>query len=335
MVSTRLWLDGTHDAAFEDATTYFSDPFDILLDSDGLESVVAALAPGGEEQMNLFSPDRTRKDDLGENLRELQYNRARGLPLWKRFSKRTKTKVRQLAVPTPALQYFFQNYFVPFIENDSVHPTCHGGEKGWSARASLEGHLPFSAALSFDLSSAFERTSDRYVFGYLMHSLGEHTNLDESRRFAVATLLTELATIPYYQPEGHSIRGLPQGSTHALALYNRVLFPLDHAIAQHARERGMHVTRWVDDITITSPDCVDPTPFLGAVPLVGSYFQVHPRKTFFQVKPENPGHDYEGVYLLGHVIAGKNVRKNSDEKRAVYKEQPLDARLIYSAPRWE
>jgi hypothetical protein len=154
----------------------------------------------------------------------------------------------------------------------------------------------------------------------------------------VAAFLTEISTVPYRQEGGFSIRGIPQGSPHAMHLYNRVLFPLDDKVSSSAVARGMRYTRWVDDFTITSPNDSNFGNFAGAVQMVGKYFKISPGKTYFQRNPlffpDESWGDLDGVYLLGHIVNGTGLTKNSDEKRQTYKVAPVKLEDLTAIPSW-
>jgi hypothetical protein len=101
-----------------------------------------------------------------------------------------------------------------------------------------------------------------------------------------------------------------------MALFNRMLYPLDEQLSKKAAERGLRYTRWVDDLTIGSQEKRGLEDFLGAVELVAEYFPVSEEKMFFQQR--------EPIYLLGHRISNNMVEKNSKEDKEQNKVAPLN-----------
>ena len=112
-------------------------------------------------------------------------------------------------------------------------------------------------------------------------------------------------------------RSLPQGSPHSMPLFNRALYDLDDLLDSKAKERGCAYTRWVDDLTVSSPYLASPEEFMGAVALVRETRPVARGKIFFQTS-QNP------IYLLGQVIEGGRVFKNSRQEREENKTPNLD-----------
>jgi hypothetical protein len=147
---TKSWLDDTNDADFQEVSSFCDNPFEFLYDRKIFDRIVTVLSPRGDvEQRTLFDPDRSSVDDLRDDLQGIIDFRERGHPLWRRFSKKVKQKVRNLTVPSPPLEEFFRRYLVPFIKLNSVHDSCHGASGGWSARRSLDTHLPLKEQMKY------------------------------------------------------------------------------------------------------------------------------------------------------------------------------------------
>lgn len=231
-----------------------------------------------------------------------------GRALYQRWIQRKESKARRLSVPNKPFRNFIENYLLPLIKLQEVHSNCHGGEKGWSTKRSLESHLPCESVLSFDLEDAFENLDAQYVFDFFYLTLDR---LSSEQKRDVAGFLTMLSTVAY--GEG---RGLPQGSPHSMALFNRILFPADKILNEKARDRGLTYTRWVDDMVISAEDIRGVEYFLGAVELVGEELPIAKHKVYFQRIPSD-------IYLLGYILRDGILIKNSKEEALRNKDEPL------------
>jgi len=228
-----------------------------------------------------------------------------GKPLYNRWTKVDENKKRILSVPKKPLRDFFENYLINLIKTQEPHLCCHGGEKGWSPRRSLETHLPCSSMFSFDLFNASENMDVSYVFQFF-HGLLENFS-DEIRR-DLSELFSFLCTVKYDDK-----RGLPQGSPHSMALFNRVFYSLDVILHEGAQTRNFTYSRWVDDMNISSCDVQGIESFLGAAEIVSEIFPLSPEKLFFQSEPND-------IFSLGQVISnGYSLRKNTKEEKITHK----------------
>lgn len=315
------WFRGDYDEFFLDYTDSVENPFELIRSEERIEGLLKIFSQS-EEQFSLFP----QESSLITLLREVDFLNESGKFLWRRFRYNTSGKIRNLSVPGPVLKSFFDKYFNDFIKSHSVHLSCHGAEKGWSVSKSLGFHLPLNSALSFDLSSAFENVEERHIFGFFFdrsEELSDPSISYETRR-DISGFLTFLSTVSY-----SGSRGLPQGSSHANFLFNRVLYPLDSRIFKEASLRGMRYSRWVDDFTISSDSSSDFSDFLGAMEVVHEHFPFSRGKSFFQTNPnlyngESNLDNGEGIYLLGHRINGKEIFKNTKEKKENNKKGGFD-----------
>ena len=309
-----------------------SNPFDIL-DNRETSSRLADILAGKEHRVgqgNLFASE----DRVLEELRVFRWMQGKRIPLNRRFQKEVKGKLRNITVPGPRLRSFLEDYLKGFITRFEIHNSAHGAEIGWSPERSLRTHLPFRGVLSFDLSSAFENIPESYIFGFYYKALDIY-GLTESQQIHIAGFLTKLSTVPY--PEKQK-RGLAVGSPHTMALFNRVLLPLDEHLSTLGSQRGMHYTRWVDDLTISggSQDVQD---YYGSLDYVRRLFLVADHKVFWQLNSETPPkgaiNPENAVYLLGQMIQGNIMKANSSEKRSTYKAKPLDLSDVKDYQRWD
>lgn len=223
--------------------------------------------------------------------------------LYRKWSQVIESKRRNFSVPNPVFDEFLKLYVNPIIQDMKIHPKAHGGENGWSTKRSLETHLPVETAFSFDMEDAFSNVNIRHVFQFFYKSFND-------RKFSgfLSFLLTNL--------DGDR-RILPQGATHSMAMFNRILYEFDAEIEAKCNERDFIYTRWVDDMTISSSSSLEMNEFCGAIKLAEKYFPVAKCKIFFQKMPDN-------IYLLGHMIQQNKVSKNSKEERERNKALPID-----------
>jgi len=249
-------------------------------------------------------------DSPGQLLQEI-IGLARENRLYRRFEIKDKGKLREISVPNKILEKFILNYITPLINKTQVHRCCHGGvksEEAWTPKKSLESHLPCKSALSFDLKSAFKNTSYARVYELFYNCL-DFFEQEERKKFS--EMLSFLCTVNYSEA-----RGLPQGAGLSIALFNRILYPLDELLFEKCEEKSLKYSRWVDDITITSPTEIDLRYMLGAAALADRMFGLSRDKLHFQQSFP--------IYLLGHKIIENSVIKNSKEERTQNKVKPLD-----------
>jgi len=230
-------------------------------------------------------------------------------PLYQRWFQKTGDKKRLFNVPKKPLRKLIDIYLLSLIKIKQKHDQCHGGEKEWSVKKSLETHLPCKSTLSFDLENAFENINIEHVFDLFYELLDD--SLSQKERNDFANFLSIINTVKYSDK-----RGLPQGSPCSMALFNRVLYSLDEKLSKKSIERNLRYSRWVDDITISSQDKKGIEYFLGAIELAAGYFSISKEKIFFQ--------DGNEIYLLGHEIKNNIITKNTKEEKLRNKVSPLN-----------
>ena len=234
-----------------------------------------------------------------------------GKSLYQRWTQKIDDKERHLSVPNKSLKRFFDSYLLSFIKQQKVHEKCHGGEVRWSPKTSLETHLPCENAFSFDISDAFRNTNFVKVFSYFYRRaelLGFHCEDCAD----VASILALLTTVRY-----NCDRGLSVGSPISMALFNRIMQPIDEKLDFKSKERGFRYSRWVDDFTISSQCYNGLEQFLGSVDIVSEEFPISKEKIFFQ--------NSDKIYLLGHkIINGKILEKNIKDERLKNKNSPIN-----------
>lgn len=240
--------------------------------------------------------------------------------LYRRWKQEVNGKVRRFAVSHPRFNNFVSSYVLPIVTKEGSHEKSRGGENRWTPKLSLQTHLPCETALSLDLADAFNQVGVRQVFEIFYTNLShlpEEDRRDFSKLFAMTLTVTN----------GDFVT-LPQGSPHSMPLFNRALRGLDTQLDEEAAQRGIFYSRWVDDITLTSPENMRVEDYLGAVGLVQKNYRVAKNKIFYQRVSDGP------VYLLGHVIEMGKVFKNSKEDREKNKVKPLDYESIPATESW-
>jgi len=269
------------------------------------ENLILTLEKRGLQQEDLFTQDISLETITEEIFSLFKEKKS----LYQRWTQTIRERERLLSIPHKSLKKFMNYYLLEFIKKGDIHKKCHGGEEGYSVRKSLETHLPFTNTLSFDLKSAFENASLKYVYKFFYENI--NFNILETEKEELATFLSIICTIKYQNG-----RGLPQGSSHSMSIFNRILYNLDDSLNKKAEEKGLIYTRWVDDITISSKEDVPIEEFLGAVKLTEEIFPVSEKKTYFQ-RGEN-------TFLLGHKIINGKIIKNTKRERLENKTPPLD-----------
>jgi len=188
-------------------------PFRTIEDVVLREELIAVLDTENE-QLQLFG----EKQELPQLLEEIISLFNQEKPLYQRWVQERDGKKRYLSVPKKSLKIFLKEFLVDYIKRVNTQYCCHGGEKLWSTKKSLTTHLPCKSMLSFDFQDAFFQADDSYVFSFFYEQF--HELKYESRR-DLAGFLAFLCTVHY-----KGGRGLPQGSPHGMALFNRIFIPL-------------------------------------------------------------------------------------------------------------
>jgi len=276
--------------------------------------LVDFLLQNRDVQQGLFFNDKEHLISLLESISGL---RSQKIPLYRTWVQKIGEKERRLSVPHPILKEFIDDYLLPLVKSIDVHENCHGAEKGWSVKASLETHLPCQSVLAFDLKSAYENVPCEWISDFYRNLASK--NGFEDAKWDIAKFFTALSVVSYGVKKGISKDGLPQGSSLSTGLFNRLLKPLDYVLSKKSKERGFAYSRWVDDLTISSQNQEGIGKFLGAVGITMTHFPVSDKKVFFQQQAED-----KPIYLLGYKIYERKILKNSKEDREANKTPAID-----------
>jgi len=314
-------------------------PLQVLEEPDRREALIEVLERAstlGQIRPSLFSMD----GQLPELLDEL-YQQGH---LYQRWFQKTKGKGRSFAVPQKAFRTLLQDYVLPFVKSLPTHPCCHGGEKGWSVRKSLETHLPVLSWVSFDMESAFYQVEINHVFNFFYDAFEELSENEEQRTDAaafLASLCTVKETLHTVKENLSALRitgktknfltgeeedlaeryewfsaHLPIGSPVSMALFNRIMYPIDAELERRARKKGMRYSRWVDDFILTSPKRRHFGHFAQVMRIAQQSFSIAPEKVFFGY--------FCPAYLLGHEIRLNEIQKLDKEEFRKRRGNPVD-----------
>lgn len=142
-------------------------------------------------------------------------------------------KARKLAYPRGRLRRVHEvlKFHLKKIEQPDY---LFSPRKGRSQRDNAAWHLNRVQYLTLDIQQFYPSTTARHVRTWLQEDLG--------MRYDTAGLLTKLATV-----DGIASFGSPLTPVLATLVHRRMF----DEIAEHCRRRGLNVSLWVDDLTIS------------------------------------------------------------------------------------
>jgi hypothetical protein len=294
---------GTRDQILRDHYEKIKTPLNIIRDNEKRRNLSELLV-----SINPRPVFFTGESDLDSLLSEILEQKH----LYQKWRKKINGKERKFCVPQKAFKEFLENYVTPFVKTVPTHPNCHGGEKGWSVKKSLEYHLPIVSSLTFDMAAATRQAKMNYVFEFFYDSLKGKCKDEEQRRDA-AVFLSAVCTIREKDQEGYDFfeASLPEGSSVSSAIFNRMLYFIDEEFSRFVGKKGMKYSRWGDDFIFTSPKKRKFNHFADVMRNAQESFTLAPKKVFFT---------YEGFsYILGHKIKYDRIeklpRKEFEEQR--------------------
>lgn len=203
-----------------------------------------------------------------DTLATIAAHAARSYRSWQKLYKRTG-KIRTLREPSKELKETQRRIARNILLQIEIPAHVHGGVKGCSPRTNVTPHLRRKWVASLDVRDFFPQIRHGVVLRLFRKELGFGRD--------VSRLLTRLTTF-----DG----GLPQGAPTSLALANIVLWkPVDMPIAEEAAALDLHITRWVDDISVSGND---PRPIINSVAKRLSHrgLRMYRAKARFQTKPK-------------------------------------------------
>lgn len=141
-------------------------------------------------------------------------------------------KRRIIEAPIPILKYIQRKILKKFLL-DRVHPIATAFEYGNSIQKNAMIHCDQNTILKLDLKNFFQSITYKRVLSYFKRQ-GYPDNL--------AIMLSHLCTL-----NGH----LPQGAVTSPRLSNLIQYNFDYNLYRYCSRKGLHVTRYADDITIS------------------------------------------------------------------------------------
>ncbi|MEQ8473628.1 MAG: reverse transcriptase family protein [Marinoscillum sp.] len=154
-----------------------------------------------------------------------------------------------------------------------------GGVKGKTNISNAKAHQGKKYILTTDLSDCFPNVSSRMV---------NKAFLDLGYSDIQATWLTKLTTYNHC---------LPQGTRTSPYLANLCLLPLDFELLKFSKRHGITYTRYVDDLTFSSPE--DFTNVISEIidTIIGHNMKISWRKTIYSGKQNITGIDIYNNYI--------------------------------------
>jgi hypothetical protein len=149
--------------------------------------------------------------------------------------KRPRKRWRHIDNPTGALKRVQTRIQRRVLRELPLPPTILGGVVGKSIRHNAERHVGADVLVTLDIADCFPTISYRRVFATLRR---------EGFSDEISHLLTKLTTHEW---------ALPQGAATSTTLANLCLRPLHDDLLGLARDRGLELTFWVDDIALSGP----------------------------------------------------------------------------------
>lgn len=189
------------------------------------------------------------------------------------------------------LQASIKRYILDIAE---IPPHIQGGVKGKSNISNAKIHQGKKFKLTTDLQDFFPGVKNGLVYSVFLNL--KFTNVQ-------ANWLTKLTTYKY---------GLPQGAPTSPHLSNLAFIPIDNELLKLCKRRGITYTRFIDDLTFSSPaDFREQiAEILGIITTKG--FKVSYRKTFYCGKQMITGIEVSN----NHIDAPLSIRKKAKDEAA-------------------
>lgn len=151
--------------------------------------------------------------------------------------RRESKKWRHIDNPRHELKVVQERISATLLGRFPFPETMLGGIRGRSALANAALHVGQRCVINLDLKDCFPRLHDREVFG----ALKANFRMSDG----VAGLITRLTTLHHR---------LPQGAPSSSPLANLAMLEMHAMMAKYARERGLVLSQFVDDVTISGTD---------------------------------------------------------------------------------
>jgi RNA-directed DNA polymerase len=164
---------------------------------------------------------------------------------YRRFEIQSGRRKRQIHTPMVALKVIQRWFGYHLSHAVELGEHVHGFVPERSTVTAAREHCPAKWVLSLDIRNFFGSVTAQRVFDCL-------SDLGYTR--SAAHLMTDLCTMPL---EG-GVRGLPQGAPSSPVLANLSFRSTDEKLESFAQGRGLRITRYADDISVSGHYQPDP-----------------------------------------------------------------------------
>lgn len=175
-----------------------------------------------------------------------------------------KGRIRDVAQTEPLLKFIQRSILDNLLTPIPISSDAHGAVPGHSSKTNAIVHAGKRCVFGIDLKSCFPNIHSSRV-----RKLFEET-LDCSP--TVASLLTRLTTFDYH---------LTQGFSTSAGLLNLMCMPLDEKIRKFIAPKGLHYSRYIDDITISGDFITESTRDRIRELIQGEGLTLNRKKEFF------------------------------------------------------
>jgi len=145
-------------------------------------------------------------------------------------------KTRHIDNPTGVLKKIQGRIHERILRNFQLPEGMMGGVVGKKAKDNAGIHVGQPIVVTMDLRDCFPRIKDKVIFKVFREYLGCSEE--------IAKLLTRTTTYKTH---------LPQGAPTSTILANLALLPMFREMKKIASSKGLLLTQWVDDITLSGP----------------------------------------------------------------------------------
>lgn len=209
---------------------------------------------------------------------------------------------RVIEAPQNVLKEIQRTILRKVLSNFMPHPIAHGFKIARSPKTNAVAHLGAKCMLIMDLADFFPSVSSRAVAAWFFYMWDRRKPpVTDITRGELVSLLTRLCTL--------NMR-LPQGAPTSPMLANLVCLKMDKSLSVFAKRENLAVTRYADDITISSKEYRKMHPYIDDVGALVAHhgFKVNKKKTRILSKGQRLS--TTGVVINVHPNAPRRKRRN-------------------------
>jgi hypothetical protein len=274
--------------------------------------------------------ERTVDEERLRNYRYRALPRSSGLP-------------RVIEAPKARLKEIQRGILREIIDHVPPHQSAHGFTRGRSVLTHAAGHSAREGVLHLDLRDFFASVSAARVFGifrtigysrlvaYTLTGLTTNTVPHAVWNVIAKTTTPDLVQARFWLGRRLATPHLPQGAPTSPALANLAAFGLDRRLAGLAASRGVHYSRYADDLTFSGPvRQLNQIPSAAAMIVREEGFRLNEHKTALRtqgtrqsvcgvvvnVHPNTTRAEYDRVKANLHRLARDGVDPHDQENRA-------------------